>query len=115
MAIRSTLLMRGGSEDVGWDRCCLQKSRKSFCHLHTVTTFYTNINALNLFQSELYGYCIDNQFFQITKWYDVQTGYELGVIFGIPFLLILHNYIRIIVALLRSLRQNAQLIEGPAQ
>ena len=34
---------------LGWDRCCLQKSRKSFCHLHTVTTFYTNINALNLF------------------------------------------------------------------
>ena len=48
-------------------------------------------------------------------WFKLHKSYEIGVIFGIPFTLILHNYISIIVTLVRSLRQNVQLQEGPAQ
>ena len=57
-------------------------------------------------------YCHFPNKYLISHWYAVHTGLEFALVFIIPYSLIVHNSLRIIITLFKSLRENVQLKEG---
>ena len=57
-------------------------------------------------------YCHDKAEYLISHYFAVHTGCDFALIFFIPFGLIVHNYVRISIALFRSFRERGRLKEG---